>query len=101
MLGQILVPEGNYTLFMRHDGSGEWSLIINGVQDVAHPQLRDVGEDLAAIPMTTSSGNDWQEELAINFSQCEEASCQLTIAWGDYSARAVLTIPQDGGVSCD
>lgn len=89
--GNVAVPKGRYSLFVKYVKSDQWQLLVNsrtGIWGTNH----DAQKDIAQIPLQENMTNDSVEQLTITLNPTGEDSAELLVAWGKKELKAGLKI---------
>lgn len=98
LLGDLRVPAGNvspdfpglYSLWLRLDGDGQWTLIVNHEPDV-WGSMHDPAKDLGETPLEHSLVEDGKPRLTIEIEQPDGgAPGMLKLSWGEHTWTTTL-----------
>lgn len=81
VFGNMVAPEGTYSLFLKRVSETQWSLIVNeqtGQWGTEH----DPRQDLLGIPMKSEELDEPVEQLTIELTRETDQTGILSIAWG-------------------
>ena len=91
MIGDLSVPEGDYTLFVDISDPDQWTLIVNkktGEWGLAY----DASQDLGKTKMTMSKPPAMVENLVYTITDNGGGKGTLTLAWENHSASVPITV---------
>jgi hypothetical protein len=89
MLGDLMVPEGTYTLFVDISDPNAWTLIVS--KDTGEWGLSyDSAKDLGKTKMTMSKPPSMVENLVYTITDDGSGHGTLTLAWEDHSASVPI-----------
>ena len=87
-IGDLIVPKGDYTLFVDISNPDQWVLIVN--KQTGEWGLRyDGSHDLGKTPMTMSKPASMVENLKWSIT---EVKPDLTLAWEDHIASVPVSV---------
>lgn len=85
MIGDVMVPAGDYTLFVDISNPDQWTLIVNkktGEWGLAYDGTQDLGK----TPMSMSKPSSMVENLVWTITDQGGGKGTITLAWEDHSA---------------
>jgi hypothetical protein len=91
MLGSLMVPKGNYTLFVDISDPDNWVLIVNkqtGQWGLAYDKAQDLGQ----TKMTMSKPPALVEELKYTIKSSGGNDGTLTLSWENHSASVPIMV---------
>ena len=101
VVGDLEVPAGNvspgfaglYSLWLRLDDDGRWTLIVNHEPDV-WGTMRDPSKDLGETPLAHSTVEDAKPRLTIEIEPPEgDAPGSLRLTWGEHRWQTTVSAP--------
>lgn len=90
----IELDPGIYSLFLKHEGKGQWSLVIHRGESGGNPSRRNPDNDVAAIRLASAASKESQEILSIALEPIDNFSALLNIAWGTFSVSTALRVEE-------
>jgi hypothetical protein len=88
-IGSLLVPKGEYTLYVDISNPSAWVLIISK-QTKQWGTKYDKAQDLGRVPMKTTKPKSPVEELVYTLPEKAKGG-NLTLAWENVSASVLVT----------
>ena len=91
VFGNLVVPEGTYSLFLSRVSDVDWALVVNrqtGQWGTEH----NPREDIMSVPLKWEKLEDSVEQLTISFQPETDETAILTIRWGIHSLKQRLRI---------
>jgi hypothetical protein len=99
VVGELEVPAGNvspgfaglYSLWLRLDDDGQWTLIVNHEPDI-WGTMHDPAKDLGETPLAHSTVEGGKSSLTIDIEPPEgDAPGTLELSWGEHRWRTTVT----------
>jgi len=91
-IGTLLVPKGDYTLFVDISDANNWTLIVS--KDTGEWGLSyDSTKDLGRVPMKMSVPSSTVEDLTYSIMNSGGGKGTLTLTWENHSASVPLSKP--------
>lgn len=99
VVGDLEVPAGNvspgfaglYSLWLRLDDDGQWTLIVNHEPDI-WGTMHDPAKDLGETPLAHSTVEGGKSSLTIDIEPPEgDAPGTLELSWGEHRWRTTVT----------
>ena len=90
MIGDISVPQGDYTLFVDIGSPDEWTLIVNkktGEWGLSY----DASQDLGKVKMRMSKPSSMVENLTWSIKDNGGGKGTITLAWEDHEGSVPVT----------
>lgn len=88
--GELVVPPGQYTLFVQHTRTGTW-LIVNK-QTGQWGTVYNAANDLGRVALTLAPNKDHMEEFTIMVKSLSPARGTLELAWGPSAATVPFAV---------
>lgn len=89
--GETTIPKGEYSLFMKKVSGDKWELIFNK-QTGQWGTQRKPENDLASIPMTSSTLEDSVETFTIEVTSKDDTSGSISAMWANAKMSCDFTI---------
>jgi Protein of unknown function (DUF2911) len=90
-IGGLMVPMGNYTLFVNLANPTNWELIVNKQTGQSGLEY-DPKQDLGRVKMTMSKPPDMVEQLQYTFSNAGSNKARLQLVWEDHAASVNIMV---------
>lgn len=100
-LGKLILPRGDYTLFLLHNAAGAWELIVNG-QTAQWGTDHDARRDIGRVAMTAREMRDNEDTFTLYLvpdapqpqSGLANMSGVLRVRWGTVELSTPWTVKQ-------
>lgn len=90
MIGDVMVPAGDYTLFVDISNPDQWTLIVSKATK-EWGLAYDGTQDLGKTPMTMSKPSSMVENLVWTITDQGGGKGTITLAWEDHSASVPVS----------
>jgi hypothetical protein len=90
-VGSLLVPKGDYTLYVLLKAPGEWELILNK-QTGQWGLTYDKSKDLGRVPMTMSKPPALVERLKYDLAAQGANKVKLTLSWENHVGSVTISV---------
>jgi hypothetical protein len=90
-IGGLMVPKGDYTLFVNLANPGSWELIVNKQTGQSGLEY-DSKQDLGRVKMTMSKPPAMVEQMKFTLSNAGGNKVRLQLAWEDIVASVMITV---------
>ena len=101
VVGELEVPAGNvspgfaglYSLWLRLDDDGQWTLIVNHEPDI-WGTMHDPAKDLGETPLAHSTVEGGKSSLTIDIEPSEgDSPGSLRLTWGEHRWQTTVSAP--------
>ncbi len=89
MIGDLMVPKGDYTLFVDISDPDNWVMIVNK-QTAQWGLAYDSSKDLGKVKMTMAAPPSLVENLKYTLTDSGGSNGTLTLAWENHSASVPI-----------
>lgn len=89
--GETVIPAGEYSLWMKKVSADTWELVFNsqtGQWGTAH----DPEQDVAAVPMMISTGEESVETFTVEVTAENETTGSISAMWGTSTLKCDFTV---------
>jgi hypothetical protein len=90
-IGGLMVPKGDYTLFVNLANPGSWELIVNKQTGQSGLEY-DAKQDLGRVKMTMSKPPAMVEQMKFTLSNAGGNKVRLQLAWEDHVASVTIAV---------
>lgn len=90
-IGGLMVPKGDYTLFVNLAGPANWQLIVNKQTGQSGLEY-DAKQDLGRVKMTMGKPPAMVEQLKYTLSNASANKARLQLVWEDHIASVTIAV---------